>query len=138
MSELKPCPFCGGSVTLTVMIGDWYEDGEDTGLSSYGWSILHSKHNRECSSTRGFSSEAFLDAACRESEEAKQKLITAWNTRHVETCTIGDYKDPDYGYTHDAMWNDEWFVPSGRCSGCGEYIPVWNYCPKCGRKVEGC
>ena len=53
------------------------------------------------------------------------------------TCTIGDYKDPDYGYTHDAMWNDEWFMPSGRCSGCGEYIPVWNYCPNCGRKVEG-
>lgn len=58
-------------------------------------------------------------------------------TLGVGTCTIGDYKDPDYGYTHDAMWNDEWFVPSGRCSGCGEYIPVWNYCPNCGRKVEG-
>ena len=32
-------------------------------------------------------------------------------TLGAETCTIGDYKDPDYGYTHDAMWNDEWFVP---------------------------
>ena len=114
--ELKPCPFCGGEYTQVRYIGgEWQEP-----------SAFESGYRGECCSC-----DAITAAYNTEAEAA-----AAWNTRHVETCTIGDYKDPDYGYTHDAMWNDEWFMPSGRCSGCGEYIPVWNYCPKCGRKVE--
>lgn len=112
MSELKTCPFCGGEdldVHVAAYFGRLHEDVTITCNDCLG-SIYGS---------------------------TEERAIVAWNTRHVETCTIGDYKDPDYGYTHTAMWNDEWFMPSGRCSGCGEYIPVWNYCPKCGRKVEG-
>lgn len=106
MSDLKPCPFCGGEATVR---------------------------------SSGYLYRAVCDTCGSEGSYATKdiKAAKAWNTRHVETCTIGDYKDSDYGYTHTAMWNDEWFMPSGICSGCGEYIPVMNYCPSCGRKVEG-
>lgn len=110
--ELKPCPFCGGDAEVRHSV--------TCGYDSY-W--VECKDFQNC---RGSVSPV---------TDVESVAVEAWNTRHVETCTIGDYKDPDYGYTHDAMWNDEWFMPSGRCSGCGEYIPVWNYCPKCGRKV---
>lgn len=112
MTDLKPCPFCGGKARVRV---------------SDSISVMRI----ECTECH-VATTTFIADSIGESE-----AVEAWNTRHVETCTIGDYKDSDYGYTHTAMWNDEWFMPSGTCSGCGEYIPVMNYCPSCGRKVEG-
>ena len=35
----------------------------------------------------------------------------------------------------DATGYDEFYMVAGYCTGCGEYVPKWRYCPNCGRRV---
>ena len=108
--ELKSCPFCGGEYTQVRYIGgEWQEP-----------SAFESGYRGECCSC-----DAITAAYNTESEAA-----SAWNTRHVETCKVeGSY----YSELMDV------YVFS---LSCGDSI-LWNdeeppnYCPDCGRKVEG-
>lgn len=113
MSELKPCPFCGGKyVQVRYIGGEWQEP-----------SAFVSGYRGECCSCY-----AITAAYGTEAEAA-----AAWNTRHVETCrlpeTYIDHGSIEYNGT--TSWR--------LCSACGAEVladPA-NYCPNCGRKVEG-
>ncbi len=69
MTELKPCPFCGGKVTI----------------ASYGnyWSIIASGNepNVSCGCRLFMESELFDENDIWAKQRAKEKLIEKWNTR---------------------------------------------------------
>ena len=106
MTELKPCPFCGGEA-------EHYEDG-------------YMQHYVVCT-RRGCYARSF-------GFESEAEAIDAWNTRAVDACkNIGDLShgvsdifecsECGYGYS-DIYLNDE-----------DRYQFVPNYCPNCGAKV---
>ena len=95
MTELKPCPFCGGKVTI----------------ASYGnyWSIIASGNepNVSCGCRLFMESELFHDEEGKQRQ--KEKLIEKWNTRpnpwHTGTPTEEGwylfkwYDDKEYWFT---------------------------------------
>jgi len=105
MTELKPCPFCGGEAeTLTAE-------------SMYGGYLFSIMCNDCCSRGDIYDTEA--------------EAIEAWNTRAVETCSVvasyspSDMNEDDEWYFafscgHELYW-DEPEPPS--------------FCPDCGAKV---
>lgn len=109
MSELKPCPFCGGEAQH--IIGSSYEYG----------SRAHAVECCKCSlvgGVRGTEAEA----------------IEAWNTRSERTAKVEIYTDTVYGEARNVVlcgecgsflsWEIEWedLAPS--------------YCPNCGARVK--
>ena len=127
MSELEPCPFCGGEAELKR-----YQSGD--------WQVI-------CYHTDGcIMLESDLDNCYWENV---QTLARQWNTRHQ--CGLAD---EDYNILLDELGVSERtceieHVKGGarydvwRCSACGyEYAEsvsetsvVRNYCPNCGAKV---
>lgn len=102
MSELKPCPFCGGEAQVVNRFGD----------IQHLFYVLCD----DC-------------AACGSLEKNEAEAADAWNTRHVETCTIERNEcGCNFAYRLYTL-------------SCGH--TVWttgdapNYCPTCGKKVEG-
>ena len=73
MIELKPCPFCGGAVTIAI-----------TGNSRLGrrWFVTRGTQKKTGCSCRAFmESELFYEDNKEEKEAARQELIEAWNRR---------------------------------------------------------
>lgn len=77
MSRLKPCPFCGGEVSLAL-----------TGQGSTNWLFVtrgHSKHKKNCTCRLFMESDRYF-IGCADSKEAAQRaktdLIEAWNRRY--------------------------------------------------------
>lgn len=72
MTELKPCPFCGGKVT----IADY----------DYCWSIIASGNepNVSCGCRLFMESESFAKNDILAKQRAKEKLIKKWNRRVSE------------------------------------------------------
>ena len=117
MTELLPCPFCGGEAQVMHMDLDSIEEG---------WKVWGVWCVDDLNAEDYLSHGHYIDNYATEAE-----AITAWNTRHVETCRCT---------TDDSAWC---FV----CSECGKSFPrsdlhfahnhgEINYCPNCGRKVE--
>lgn len=136
MTELKPCPFCGGiaNVMQDRHYPKWFvgcNDDNCLGFSGLGW--LYG---------------------------SKQQAIEAWNTRYEPTC----HYCPDV--TNTAFDENDNEIETGEahpdgcdysCSNCGntmlggddggwfdetegeyggwDYKPRFNYCPHCGAKV---
>lgn len=100
MSELKPCPFCGGKPTAI-------ETHPGRGELYCG----------TCDVVLGGNNAM-----------TPEELTAAWNTRHVETCTV-ERNESGCNFAY-RLWT----------LSCGH--TVWtmgdapNYCPTCGRKVE--
>ena len=60
---------------------------------------------------------------------SKEEAAAAWNTRHVETCRNVDADQGWFGCSEcGCICSVDWY-------GSGFGTP--NYCPKCGREVEG-
>ena len=100
-TTLLPCPFCGGEAHTL-----------NQAPKGTGYSV--GCNDDEC---RGFIALSWI-------YKTEAEAITAWNTRHVETCKNMREK---FGYKR-------LFV----CSECGvTFDPDCeiNYCPWCGRKV---
>ncbi len=120
MSELKPCPFCGGKVSIET-----YENPmpytNDTGKTLWrdepeGY-VIECKNHKWSNSKHPLAGDLAL-YSWDTSEESKSALIEAWNTRAERTCHI--------------VIEDECPV----CSACGEDIdPSFAACPYCGAKV---
>jgi Lar family restriction alleviation protein len=114
MSELKPCPFCGGD---TVMIPGYETDGKKTYVPN--WFVA------KCCNCYCMTAKLYTE----------QDAISAWNKRHERTCHAVDkhweqYEpEPSHGFLE------------ARCDACGEYIGwrdyshVGEYCHNCGAKV---
>ena len=118
MTELLPCPFCGGEAQVMKMdLGDIEEGWQVWGV----WCVddLHAEEHG------GYQHVHYIDNYATEAE-----AISAWNTRYERTCICT---------TDDSAWC---FV----CSECGKSFPrnklylahnhgEINYCPNCGRRV---
>ena len=142
-TELLPCPFCGGSVSVCVCIGDWYDENDEIDGDSYEWTIMHNDFHSKCDLRSFHVSGIYRTLDCAEANEQKQRLIAAWNTRaELVSGTCGIVKT-----WSDSDYVDDWRY---RCSECGCNIPVnerdpktgdvinaANFCPNCGAKIIG-
>ena len=130
MSDLKPCPFCGGAAELhydySSEIGDWY--------------VIDCLNNGCMISERGEWGGQKVSTGWRKSES---EATEAWNTRSERTCHWVYFEDsvstPDF---HEDDWHLE-------CSECGfdpesiigpnvddpELLSCFVHCPSCGAKV---
>ena len=109
LQPLKPCPFCGGEVTLLVD-------------AKYGLYTFHHDGREKCpaaySHHAGYGTEA--------------EAIEAWNTRAERTCGVeskifieGEYVPcPYYEYEMECGGQFRW-----------DEVEPPNYCPNCGAKV---
>ena len=73
MTELKPCPFCGGKVTIAKM-----------GDSKIGrrWFVTRGTNKSKSCSCRVFmESDLFYSDNKDAADIAKQQLVEAWNRR---------------------------------------------------------
>ena len=71
-AELKPCPFCGGSVTIA-------KGGDNSML---WWFITRGNGENKCNCRLFMESESFpVNASFDEKVQKKQDLIEAWNRR---------------------------------------------------------
>lgn len=108
MSELLPCPFCGGRQTYRKHDGAVW--------------LTTTNHKRGCIMRDALSFVAF---------DTETEAIAAWNTRHEDTCRM----EPLNAFYTDlnGLNQTEW----GVCSNCGTASPIdATYCCECGRKVE--
>lgn len=81
MTELKPCPFCGGEVSLKDM----------------GYFLMISRANRSsCKCGVFLESRAFTRDNLGAMERAKERLIGKWNTRANPWHTGKIIEDGDY------------------------------------------
>ena len=108
MTDLRPCPFCGGEPTLNrcdfcgELVFTIYCDNDDC---------------REVAATDDYETEA--------------EAAAAWNRRAVETCEVKqlDALTQTLSMVNGCAW--------GECSVCGCLTPDDScYCVNCGRKVE--
>ena len=124
--KLKPCPFCGGEVTLEKYTNPTYcTDSEGNTFwrdEPDGWMIECKNHGWR-KDAKGV--DVAADVALYSwgtSEENKRELIEAWNTRAERTCR--------YESTNRCTWV---------CTSCGREVEIlhygYNYCPNCGAKV---
>lgn len=113
MSELKPCPFCGGEASVKVL-----EYDDDCKV----WGVF-CEQDLESEYSHGH----FVDNYPTEAE-----AIEAWNTR--AECTCHDRHGGDaWCFSCDACgcvmpWTDSFSVGTIRGGSL-------NYCPNCGAKV---
>lgn len=125
MSELLPCPFCGGEAQVQHQSRELYGDVVD-------WYGVYCK-KQFCGYVSGQSTEA--------------EAIAAWNSRAKPPC--GGGYCPLCGAAERTCRNlDKHHNIMFKCSECGHWecqdfdgekiLPqTWNYCPNCGCKVVG-
>lgn len=110
MTELKPCPFCGGKVIV-----------EYFPVYAYPWQVIC--RNPKLSETN--SHTCFVEA------DTEQEAIEAWNTRAERTCKIKPWRmEEDTGF-YDCLECECGHVMDG-----SEWAKS-TYCPNCCAKVVG-
>ena len=114
MSELKPCPFCGGKA---IQVSGEYRDG--------GYQEYTSHVKCECC---GSVSQRITESSTLPAVE--EIAAEAWNTRAEQTC---HFDQTDKIPTTSGM------IRVWECSNCGreyeELNGVYEYCPHCKAKV---
>lgn len=111
MSELKPCPFCGGEAKL-----HYYKSGD------FELEVLH---DDDCILTEIGDSVIF-------GSETFQYAVKAWNTRHERTCHVESSFLNDFSSEHECWW--EFDLSCGH-HVIGDMINAPNYCEVCGARV---
>lgn len=119
MSDLKPCPFCGGD-DVNMGVRPHFREGKGN-----GWTVLCA----DCGGSIGYIERP--DGHFYAEYDTKSEAIAAWNSRAERTCkqeergwgTEGDHARVWLTCGHDCM------VPTV------QDLP--NYCPNCGAKVVG-
>ena len=113
MTDLKPCPFCGGEAKMQK--SKRWPDDADAAVDGYTAVC----QNLDC--ILGGNDEWWADT--------EAEAIAAWNTRAERTCHI------EHMPKNENLRCRSWL----QCSECGEeitnYPQDWNYCPNCGAKV---
>ena len=106
MSELKPCPFCGGEA-----------ETHEVGFPYHYWDVWC---DGEC-----------FDHFCEKPTEAE--AIEAWNTRAEQTCKVeGDYWHDHGGDGYDTY---EYVLSCGHKVEWLDDDEEPKYCPRCGARV---
>ena len=102
---LLPCPFCCGEVCLEI--------GYDDETPMEFWTIKSTKKEGGCTCEDIFVESYYFDEDGDEKEDAKQKLIKAWNTRRpmerimenlkaeANECRVNDEIEKEY---YLGMW----------------------------------
>lgn len=112
MTEIKPCPFCGGKAFLSVLYH------EDRPYFPYIAVVLCSKCQAKCGST-GFSNSK---------EEAEENAIKCWNRRvkrHGQWKESIDYMTCSACYKDVCRYGDDGLSQ--------EFL----FCPHCGARMGG-
>ena len=110
MSELKPCPFCGGDAELH----------SDYSSESGDWYVIDCLNNGCMRSERSAWDGQQVSTGWRKTES---EATEAWNTRYERTCQMTRLMS--VGRT-DFMCD--------QCHHCTCYTKP-NFCPTCGAKV---
>lgn len=108
MTELLPCPFCGGEAKIVCVNTDRYDD----------W-YVYCPSEDDCPA----SVETLM-------YETKEEAVAAWNTRAERTCrNVGYYIDGTRLKCSECDYNGwtKW-AKDGE-----DRVP--NYCPNCGARV---
>lgn len=106
MTELKPCPFCGGEAKT---------------MEQHRWWVFCP----ECMCDLGF--EGMDESGCYGHFDTEAEAVEAWNTRHVETCHNTD-EDPMYfccskcGSTCSVEYGDGGYGRPSFCPSCGKIV----------------
>lgn len=127
MTELKPCPFCGGEAEKLTSTDGFTSIGCLSCNPIFGVMIQRSS---EAEAIAAWNTRADYHGYEQAAIEAWES-IKAWNTRHEDTCRM----EPLNAFYTDlnGLNQTEW----GVCSNCGTASPIdATYCCECGRKVE--
>ena len=117
MSELKPCPFCGGEARTS---------SKDYGDTHY-WRVFCDTPSCAMCMTSVFHSEA--------------EAIEAWNTRADDYRHAAEYWQRMYENTFAErtcqLIEDSGLLHCSECGGVAEerLWAYWHYCPNCGARV---
>lgn len=123
MSELKPCPFCGGRAFVATV--EHSVESRPNGYRFHGQIMC--ERCQAAAGTTGFDLTY---------EEATKKATDAWN-RRAPTISAA----PVHGEWKDSNEYKGWQVCSA-CRGCyvdKEWVngKKWRYCPNCGALMDG-
>ena len=146
MSELLPCPFCGGEAaivpTLDTTVREWFVTCGN--LECNVLACRTKRYYTEAKAIAAWNSRADYHGYEQAAIEAWES-IKAWNSRAERTCHIewrDDSYDTDAGYERDGAYF---------CTACGADLPYplqecwddyqagnyekpFDHCPNCGRK----
>ena len=132
MSELKPCPFCGGeAIGYEWSDDDEIEEGEPHRYDAY--CSVKVDHKDDCVLEVG---EFYCWIASTEEEAAE-----LWNRRAERTCRMVDCGSHDTCVVNRELSNGNIMSMEfgyRQCSECGANVfdcPAVRYCPNCGAKV---
>lgn len=120
MTDLKPCPFCGGEAEMKYEVSPAFGD----------------IYYVQCECLR----------AQTQLYQTESEAIAAWNARAERTCELEldgtfKYKHGGSGHEQKELFGTEWRVMERRrCSSCHKVLLVddsiaYEYCPHCGAKV---
>lgn len=121
MSELKPCPFCGGEVKL---VHDADMMHFVIACDNHDWGRPHEAPDKVAADV--------LMVSWGDNDEDKRALVEAWNTRWERTChmnyaSLYDEEGADGIECDECGWSDL-HDPSdplpARCPGCGAKVVV--------------
>ena len=140
MDELKPCPFCGGSVKIVLCDDEGNLHDEDYALRPYSgvdFKIRHThEENPECPVAQYEEDGGIVGGVYI--YDTEEQATESWNKRVNDAeVRLGQWE----------MYTDE-HGKHARCSVCGDefaclvtsntityYRP--NYCPTCGTRMDG-
>ena len=137
MTELLPCPFCGGEAVITDCV--YHLKCEDGGVyDKKGWTV----------GCRTVGCRGWFNRSINTEAEA----VKAWNTRAGAHCAFAQPTDLTDGcallaertchivaYENPICMDDRYFVELS-CGHCFEWDEIVdgdkpNFCPQCGAKV---
>lgn len=137
MSELLPCPFCGGEAKVNTM--EWVGGYTATALC------------------KNEPNAHYLNTWDEDEAKAVERITKAWNTRADRTCYADEVTHRNCKYSVNRGWRERTcrIDYERHCSNCGVYVRdeavlvrkdlddgAWtvvpkpiNYCPNCGARV---
>ena len=124
MSELKPCPFCGGEAAM------WEGRYSEDSFADKPWVVRCKSCDARMAIMPEYGDGNYWWIHGDEGVSHMRDVITeSWNTRAERTCVLEDIP------YEPGRWEGV------RCSSCGvtdeDTDLSGNYCPNCGAKIEG-
>lgn len=112
MTDLKPCPFCGGEIEIVKT---------DCNDPIHGYGLIH--ENNDCI----LNNDGYLQIYSTE-----EQAIDAWNTRTEKTCQVIGYSVTSHDRVLMCQLSCGHRVPS---LDVGPFNPSFSHCPRCNAKV---